>query len=219
MQRFLPRFGEAARIHSASVGTKWRVDELNVRRDGRWTYIERALDQDGQVVDAYFSEWRNAAAARTFVERAITETGVVLQRVDTDNATCYPPALRAVLPMVAHRRSNYVNNGLERDPQHFKQRISSMRGFTRASAAAMLCRGHALIQNLRIGCSTLTAQVPATRRFAAAWPPLALAISRCFPLSDARRSPHYPSTALTAYSRATIPSTTSGCTGSTVKKC
>ena len=140
-----------------------------MRLKGSWTYIYRAIDQDGQVIDAYFSQRRNAAAARTSFERAITETGVVPERVITDKATCYPPALRAVLPGVEHHGSKYLNNGLERDHQHFKQRICSMRGFKNAIAAATLCRGHALIQNLRNGFSTLTAAVPHQVRLMTAW--------------------------------------------------
>ena len=30
--------------------------------NGKWAYLYRAIDQDGQVVDVYFSERRNAAA-------------------------------------------------------------------------------------------------------------------------------------------------------------
>jgi transposase-like protein len=44
--------------------------------NGRWTYIYRAIDQDDQVVDAYFSVRRNAKAAQSFFERAIAETAV-----------------------------------------------------------------------------------------------------------------------------------------------
>jgi transposase, IS6 family len=74
VQRFLPLFAQAARSHRVPVGTKWRVDETYCRLNGRWAYCYRAIDQDGQIVDAYFSERRNAAAARTFFERAITGT-------------------------------------------------------------------------------------------------------------------------------------------------
>ncbi|GAC1562156.1 MAG: hypothetical protein NVS2B7_36290 [Herpetosiphon sp.] len=80
VQRFLPLFGKAARVHRRPVGTKWRVDETYVRLQGRWTYVYRAIDEDGQVVDANFSERRNAKAAQTFftqwVPGAIDETGV-----------------------------------------------------------------------------------------------------------------------------------------------
>ncbi len=107
---------------------------------------------------------------------ALTETGIVPERVDTDKAKCYPPALRAVLPTVKHRRSNYVHHGRERDHQHLKQRIYSMRGFKNAVAADTLCCGHALIQNLRNGFSRLTAAVPRALRLMTAWSLLTQAI-------------------------------------------
>jgi IS6 family transposase len=155
------------------VGGKWRVDETYCRLDGRWAYCYRAIDQEGQVADAYFSERRNAAAARTFFERAITGTGEVPERVVTDKAACYPPAVRAVLPDTEHRCSKYLNNGLERDHDHLKQRLRPMRGFKHPACADTVVRSHALVQNLRNGFSTLTA--PAERRLhlLAAWPQLA----------------------------------------------
>ena len=107
-------------------------------------------------MDAFFSERRDAAAARAFFERAIAATEVTPERVTTAKAKCYPPALRSVLPGVEHRRSKYVNNGLERDHSHLKQRLRPMRGFKRGASADTLARGHALIRNLRGGCSRLT---------------------------------------------------------------
>ncbi len=81
-----------------------------------------------------------------------------------------------VLPDVEHRRSRYLNNDLERDHSHLKQRLYPMRGFKQPAAAAILGRGHALIRNLRNGFSTLTMHVPITLRLAVAWPQLAQAI-------------------------------------------
>ena len=94
----------------------------------------------------------------------------------TDKAKCYPPALRVVLPDVEHRRSRYLNNGLERDHGHLKQRLAPVRGFKRLASADTFCRGHALVRNLRNGFSNLTAGVPRTLRLATAWPVLARAI-------------------------------------------
>jgi transposase-like protein len=104
-QRFLPLFGAAARRHRRRVGTKWRVDETYCGFQGKHASSYRAIDEDGQVVDALFSERRNGGAARAFFERAMTETAVTPERVTTDKARCYPPALRAVLPHAEHRRS------------------------------------------------------------------------------------------------------------------
>ena len=106
----------------------------------------------------------------------IDETGVTPSRVTTDKAKCYPPALRAVLPDVEHRTSKYLNNGIERDHGHLKQRLYPMRGFKQATSADVIVRGHALIRNLRNGFSTLTATVPTTLRLAVAWPQLARSI-------------------------------------------
>ncbi len=176
VQRFLPLFGEAARAYRRPVGAKWRADELDTRLNGKWTYIYRAIDQHGQVVDAYFSKRRNTKAAHAFFERAIIETGVTPERVTMDKAKCYPPALRNVLPTVEHRRSRYLNNGIERDHGHLKQRLRPMRSFKHAPSADRIARGHALIQNLRNGFSTLTMAVARNMRLATAWAALTRAI-------------------------------------------
>ena len=176
VHRFLPLFQHAARAYRRVVGSRWRVDETYCRLKGRWAYCYRAIDQDGQVGDVYVSERRNAAAARAFFERAMEETGVTPERIVTDRAACYPPALRTVLPSADHRCSKYLNNGLERDHGHLKQRLRPMRGFKRLSSATILTRGHALVQNLRNGFSRLTTSVRRDLRLATAWPVLARAI-------------------------------------------
>jgi len=176
VQRFLPLFGVAERPHRTRVGMKWRVDETSCDFHGKQDYIYRAVAEDGQVVDAFFSERRNAAAAQAFFERALAETEVTPVRVTTDKAKCYSPALRAVLPGVEQRRSKYLNNGLERDHSHRKQRLYPMRALKRGTSADTLTRGHALIRNLHGGFSRLTEDVTPTLRLAMAWPQLARAV-------------------------------------------
>src|SRR5687768_2474200 len=172
VRRCLPLLREAARRYRRPVGGRWRVDETYCRLNGRWAYCYRAIDQDGQIVDVYLSQRRNAAAACAFFERALAETGRTPARIVTDQASCYPPALRALLPTAEHRCSKYLNNGLERDHGHLKQRLRPMRGFKQQLSADILARGHALVQNLRNGFSTLTEAVPRPLRLARAWPQL-----------------------------------------------
>jgi IS6 family transposase len=148
------------------------VDETYCRLNGKWLYCYRAIDEAGQVMDAYCSERRNAAAAQAFFARAIGEAGVTPTRVTTDKAKCYPPALRAVLPGIEHRRARYRNNGRERDHGHLKPRLAPMRGFKNVASADMFSRGHALVRNLRNGFSALTRTVPHALRLATAWPVL-----------------------------------------------
>jgi transposase-like protein len=166
VQQFLPLFGVAARQHRRRLGTKWRVDETYRDFQGRHAYIRRAIDEDGQVVDAYFSERRNAGAARTFFGRALAETAVTPARVTTDKAKCYTPALRAALPGVEHGRSKDLNNGLERDHSHLEQRLHPTLGFKRGASADTLARGHALIRNLRDRRFRATGHTPGACRAA-----------------------------------------------------
>jgi putative transposase len=177
--RFRPLFGDAARRHRARAGTTWRVDETACDFRGKHASIDRiyrAIDEDGQGADASFSERGRAAAAQAIFERAMAETAVTPTRITTDKAKGDPPALRAVLPGVEHRRSEHLNNGLERDHSHLKQRRYPMRGLLRGRAADTLARGYVLVRNLRGGFSSPTAQVPPTLRLALAWAHLTQAI-------------------------------------------
>jgi len=177
VRRFLPLQGEAARRFWRPVGDRWRVEETSCRLDGRWAYCYREIDQHGQVVDMDVSERRDAAAARAFFGRAVGESGTTPERVVTDTALCYRPALRTLLSEVEHRTSKFLNNGLERDHGHLKQRLRRpMRGFKQYASADGFSRGHALVQNVRNGCSSPTDRVPRPLRLATARPQPARAI-------------------------------------------
>src|SRR5688500_6075777 len=122
VQAFTPPFIEATRQHRSPVGTRWRVDETLLKIGGRWRYLCRCLDEHGQIVDVCLSDHRDAAAARAFFDRAIATTEVMPTRVTSDQATCYPPALRALMPAAEHCCSKDMNNRLERDHRFLKGR-------------------------------------------------------------------------------------------------
>jgi transposase-like protein len=44
-------------------GVEWHADETYLRVGGRWRYLYRAIDRDGNLVDALLSEKRDMAAA------------------------------------------------------------------------------------------------------------------------------------------------------------
>ena len=127
-------------------------------------------------MDVYVTQRRNAGAALAFFRRAIMATGVTPRRIITDKARCYPPALRGLRVTVQHRRSRYLNNALERDHSHLTQRLRPMRDFKQLPSADVVSRGHALVQNLRNGFSTLTVAIPGPLRLATAWAQLACEI-------------------------------------------
>ena len=111
-----------------------------------------------------------------FVHRSTVYRWVRRFRPLLGEVACHPPVLRTLLPSAEHRSSKYLNNGLERDHGHLKQRLRPMRGFKQLTSADGFTRGHALVQNLRYGFSSLTDRVSRPMRLATAWPHLARAI-------------------------------------------
>jgi transposase-like protein len=161
MREFTPRYQDAARPYRRSVGGTWRVDETDTKVAGTPVYVYRAIDGRGQIVDVYVSTQRAAEDAATFFRRAIEATGVVPDEVTTDVAAAYPPALAAVFPGVLHGIGKAVQQRIERDHQHLKERLRPTRGFKTLAGARVLCRAHALLRNLRGGFDDLEQRVVA----------------------------------------------------------
>lgn len=97
VQAFTPEFIDAARSARHTTGDRWYVDETYVKVAGRWTYLYRAVDQHGQVIDALVCERRDAASARAFFTRALT-FGPAPIEVTTDRAPVYPRVLDELAP-------------------------------------------------------------------------------------------------------------------------
>src|SRR4051794_22372352 len=79
------------------VGRSWCVDETYLKVHGRWCYLYRAIDRNGNLVDVLFSEHRDMAAAQAFFRSAEAVTGVIPDRVTTDGHDSYPRAIRTEL--------------------------------------------------------------------------------------------------------------------------
>jgi transposase-like protein len=58
VQRFTTEFIEAAKPCRHIPGDRWFVDETYVKVAGTWTYLYRAIDQHGQVIDVLLSNRR-----------------------------------------------------------------------------------------------------------------------------------------------------------------
>ncbi len=101
VQRFPPEFVEAACPRRHCPGDRWFVDETSVTVTGRWTYLYRAIDQYGQVIDVWLSCRCDLAAARAFFTHALS-AGTVPVEVTTDRAAPYPRVLDELIPSAMH---------------------------------------------------------------------------------------------------------------------
>jgi transposase-like protein len=172
VQRFTPEFLDAARPARHATGDRWFVDETYVKVAGRWTYLYRAIDQHGQVIDVLVSERRDGAAARAFFARALTR-GPSPVEVTTDRAPVYPRVIDALAPSARHVLEQYANNSIESDHSRLKARLRPMRGLQTIRSLRTIATGHAFVQNLRRGHYAITADLPANDRVLVAFTELA----------------------------------------------
>ena len=61
---------ELRRRRRGRVGKSWYVDETYLRVGGRWCYLYRAIDRNGDLVNVRLSERRDLKAARAFFRSA-----------------------------------------------------------------------------------------------------------------------------------------------------
>ena len=57
----------------APTHKSWRIDETDVRVQGRWCYLYRAIDSTGATIDFMLSGLRDAAAATRLFRKALTD--------------------------------------------------------------------------------------------------------------------------------------------------
>ena len=146
VQTFTSEFIDAARPARHCAGDRWLVDETYVKIAGRWTYLYRAVDQHGQVIDVLGCERRDAAAARALFARALTY-GPAPVEVTTDRAPVYPRVIAEHASRARHVLEQYANNVVEADHGRLKARLRPMRGPTTIRAARTIAAGHAFVQN------------------------------------------------------------------------
>jgi transposase-like protein len=170
-----PEFIEAARPCRHAPGDRWFADETYVKVAGAWTYLYRAVDQYGQVIDVLLSGRRDLAAARRFFTRAL-RAGTIPVEVTTDRAPACPRVLDELVPSARHTLERYANNPVEADHGRLKAWLRPMRGLKRPRSARILAAGPAFVQNLRRGHYDIAAEVPSRHRLRTVFDDLALAI-------------------------------------------
>ncbi|MDT4982398.1 MAG: transposase, family [Pseudonocardiales bacterium] len=175
VQTFTSEFIDAARPARHAPGVRWFVDETYVKVAGRWTYLYRAVDQHGRVIDVLVSERRDAPAARAFFTRALKSAPSPVE-VTTDRAPVYPRVIDELVPAARHLFEQYANNAVESDHSRLKARLRPMRGMKTIRSLRVVAAGHALVQNLRRGHYELTTDLPTHDRVRVAFTELAVCL-------------------------------------------
>jgi transposase-like protein len=109
VQTFTPEFIDAARPARHASRNRWFVDETYVKVCRRSSYLYRAVDRYGQVIDVLVSTRRDAAAAEAFFARAL-RFGASPVEVVTDRASVYPRVLDDLVPAARHVTERYATD-------------------------------------------------------------------------------------------------------------
>lgn len=161
--KFAPLIAAMAQSRKRPTANSWRMDETYIKVKGRWTYLYRAVDRDGQTLDFMLSERRDLAAARRFFKRAIGSNGVP-DRVVIDKSGANLAGLQAVNAIlkftgggrtVEIRQVKYLNNILEQDQRFIKRITGPMMGFKSFQSASATLAGIETAHTIRKG------QIPA----------------------------------------------------------
>ena len=130
VQRYAPELDRRCRPHLKPTSKSYRVDETYVRVKGKWKYLYRAVDKQGQTIDFLLAAHRDVAAAKRFFNKALQTTANPMPRVI--NVDCNPAYPTAVKELKAEgilrercklRQVRYLNNIVEQDHRFIKRRM------------------------------------------------------------------------------------------------
>jgi IS6 family transposase len=156
--RYAPVLNDRIRSEMRHPNRSWRVDETYIRVAGRWTYLYRAVDSAGNTIDFLLSPYRDAVAAKGFLQLAMTQAGRIQPRViNVDGHPAYPAAVAdlkrsGVLGRCCRcRRSPYMNNILEQDHRYVKKRVVASQWFRSVDGALNTIAGYEAMNIIRKG--------------------------------------------------------------------
>jgi len=111
----------------------WRLDETYIKVKGKWCYLYRAIDKEGQTLDIQLRQKRDTQAAYAFMKRLVRTFGEPTV-LTTDKAPSLAFAFKKLKEIglyknTFHRTIKYLNNIIEQDHGHVKRRFSRSLGF------------------------------------------------------------------------------------------
>lgn len=146
--RFAPKFASTIRAKRREIFSRWRwhLDEAYVKINGRKFLLWRAIDHEGEVLDAFVSTKRCKRTALKFMRKLIRKYGRPREIV-TDKLPSYGAALRILGASNLQNTQQYLNNRCENSHQPFRRRERAMQKFKSPSTLQQFASYHGQIYN------------------------------------------------------------------------
>ena len=138
-----PRRVERMRAYST-----WRrhIDEVFVKINGVRHYLWRAVDYEGQVLEAVVTKRRDKRAALKFLRKLMKRHGPPREIV-TDRLPSYGAALKALGAQHLHETGRWSNNRAENSHLPLRRRERAMLRFRRMRSLQTFAAVHASVTN------------------------------------------------------------------------
>jgi putative transposase len=161
--RYSPEFLERFNRRKRPVSRKWHIDETYIKVRGRWMYLYRAIDSNGDTVEFWFSERRDLTAVKRFLRKALKRHGrperIVIDGSQTnreailscDATSRLQDRSRRELRPIRIWQSRYLNNRIEQDHRAVKRRVRPMLGFKSVNSARAIIGGIEMVHMMRKG--------------------------------------------------------------------
>ena len=148
--RFGPMFAaeiRKRRLHHRSFSQwRWHLDEVFVRINGETHYLWRAVDHEGEVLEAFVTKRRDRRAALKFLKRTMKRYGRP-RSIVTDRLRSYGAAVKVIGNSVDQECGRWLNNRAENSHQPFRRRERGMQRFRAVRTLQKFAAAHASIHN------------------------------------------------------------------------
>jgi putative transposase len=125
---------------------RWHLDEVFVKVNGKVCYLWRAVDHEGEVLDAVVTSARDKAAALRFLKRIINRHGRP-HKIVTDGLLAYSAAMKEIGIGDRHEVRHHRNNRAENSHQPFRRRERAMQRFRSMKTLRRVSSIHAQVHN------------------------------------------------------------------------
>ena len=125
---------------------RWHLDEVFVKVSGRLCYLWRAVDHEGEILDAVVTSKRDEAAAVKFLKRIMKKLGRP-QCIVTDGLCSYSAAMNEIGNANRQEVGPRLNNRAENSHQPFRRRERAMQRFRSMKTLQKFSSVHAQVHN------------------------------------------------------------------------
>ena len=151
VRRWALKFGSAyarkLRAFRPRPSGQWHLDEVFVSINGKRSYLWRAVDSEGEVLEILVQSRRNKRAALKLMRKLLKKQGFVPDAVVTDKLPSYGAALRELNLSRHHDFGGRKNNRAENSHLAVRQRERRMQRFKSPGSAQRFLSTHAAIYN------------------------------------------------------------------------